>query len=89
MILFWGSKRQPTHLPYRPNLVVQTRLSSSCNDLLRKLLARDKLTVAEIMKQPWFLVDFPKGLKEMNSYCLKMKVRTLPWQPCLTPGTAG
>ena len=56
--------------------MVQTRLSSSCNDLLRKLLARDKLTVAEIMKQPWFLVDFPKGLKEMNSYCLKMKVRS-------------
>ena len=63
----------------RPSLwwPLQMKLSSSCNDLLRKLLARDKLTVAEIMKQPWFLVDFPKGLKEMNSYCLKMKAGPL------------
>ena len=50
------------------------KLSPACSELLRKLLARDKLTVAEILKNPWFLVDFPKGLKEMNSYCLKMKV---------------
>ena len=68
----WAVLQAPCPAPHCDGLL-QVKLSSSCNDLLKKLLGRDKLTVVEIMKQPWFLVDFPKGLKEMNSYCLKMK----------------
>ena len=54
---------------------LQVKLSSSCQDLLRRLMGSQKMTASEIMKQPWFLVDFPKGLRDMNAFCLKMKVR--------------
>lgn len=44
-------------------------LSDACKDLLARILVADpaaRITVPEIQDHPWYLVDLPPGVKEMN-----------------------
>ena len=47
----------------------QLKVSSSCRDLLSKILVdkpEKRITISEIQKHPWYTEDLPPGVAEMN-----------------------
>ena len=47
----------------------QLKVSSSCRDLLSKILVdkpEKRITIPEIQKHPWYTEDLPPGVAEMN-----------------------
>jgi serine/threonine protein kinase len=46
------------------------QLSAGCIDLLGRIFVTEpaqRITIAEILRHPWFKMDLPEGVAEMNS----------------------